>query len=96
MYSTQYPNSSKEFTETQEEDGTDHNIRIEQETKEGADEFNTGGEAAMEVVNRIPKSELEDTGRWIINLTQKDGIVCCRYPGDKTQNPGEIQSVPRR
>ena len=45
--------------ETQEGDGTDHTIRIEQETKEEAYEFNTGGETIMKSVNRIPKSELE-------------------------------------
>ena len=58
----------EEITGTQEEDGTDHTIRIEQETKEGAYEFNTGGEVTMETVNQIPKSEFEAIGKWIINL----------------------------
>ena len=48
---------------TQEGGGTDHTIRIEQEARKGAYEFNAGGEAAMEAVNRIPKSELEAMGR---------------------------------
>ena len=71
--------STSEFmegiSETQEEDGTDHTIRIEQETKEGAYEFNTGEEAVMETVNRIPKSEFETMGKWIINLAQQEGIL---------------------
>jgi hypothetical protein len=71
--------SASEFIEgiigTQGEDDTDHTIRIEQEAKEGAYEFNTGGEEAMEAVNRIPKSELEAMGRCIINLAQQEGIL---------------------
>ena len=59
--------SASEFmegiSETQEEDGTDHTIRIEQEAKESTYEFNTGGEAAMEAVSQILKSELEAMGR---------------------------------
>ena len=47
------------ISETQEEDGTDHTIRSEQEVKEGDYEFNTGEETTMEAVNQIPKSELE-------------------------------------
>ena len=56
------------ISETQEEHGTDHTIRIEQEAKVSVYEFNTGGESAMEAVSQIPKSELEAMGRWLINL----------------------------
>ena len=59
--------SASEFmegiSETQEEDSTDQTIRIEQEAKESTYEFNTGGEAAMEAVSQILKSELEAMGR---------------------------------
>ena len=66
--------SASEFmegiSETQEEDGTDHTIRIEQETKESAHEFNTGGEAAIETVSQIPKPKLEAMGGWLIDWSQ--------------------------
>ena len=29
----------------------------------------------MEAVSQIPKSELEDMGRWLINLAQQEGIL---------------------
>ena len=71
--------SASEFmegiSETQEEDSTDQTIRIEQEAKESTYEFNTGGEAAMEAVSQIPKSELETMGRWLINLAQQESIL---------------------
>ena len=63
------------ISETQEEDGTDHTIQIEQEVKEGTYKFNTGEEAAMEVVSQIPESELEAMTRWIVNLAQQEGIL---------------------
>ena len=63
------------ISETQEEDSTDQTIRIEQEAKESTYEFNTGGEAAMEAVSQIPKSELETMGRWLINLAQQESIL---------------------
>jgi hypothetical protein len=71
--------SASEFMEgisdTQEEDGTDHTIRIEEEAKEGTYEFNTGEEAVMEAVSQIPESELEAMARWIVNLAQQEGIL---------------------
>ena len=73
MHSNQRPSSWK--SETQEEDGTDHTIRIEQEGKESAHEFKNGEESAMETVIKVPKSELETMGRWLINLTQQEGIL---------------------
>ena len=97
--------SASEFmegiSETQEEDGTDHTIRVEQETKESAHEFNTGGEAAMEAVSQIPKSELEAMGRWLVNLAQQEGILefkvlaAAGVPEMKHRIQGEIQSAPR-
>ena len=66
--------SASEFmegiSETQEEDGTDHTIQIEQEVKEDAYKFNKGEETVMESVSQIPKSELENMGRWLVNLAQ--------------------------
>ena len=83
MHSTQRPNSWNQ--RDQEEDGTDHTIQIEQEVKEDAYKFNKGEETVMESVSQIPKSELENMGRWLVNLAQQEGIL----GGRGTQDMGE-------
>ena len=88
------------ISETQEEDGTDHTIRIEQEVKESTYEFNTGGETAMETVN--PKVRIGSHGEMVGQFGTAgrysgiQGTDCYRHPGDVTKNPREIQSAPRR
>ena len=58
------------------EDGTDHTIRIERETKEGAYKFNTRGEAAMEAVNQLPKVRIGSHTKMDTQFgTQKEGIL---------------------